>query len=770
MVTRRHFSEMVFGLSAFTQSAKYLLADSGAAASAPGADIRRIGVRPNGSYWGISNESIDMLSGNLNVSNGLLLALSRKVQVILLASYNSQMWKIGSRGLAAYGSDTGFGFGWKIQFGSIMPCLVDGQVTGYVYIDRTGAEFPLTECSSGIWISLQGVYLSYEPASNCLTLPNGTRWELGCKAAPGEPDAGSYYPTLIQDSNGNQIIITYMAGVGMTNTNSSARVLYIEDARAVNLSSGRWTYAFRYSADPMPHLLSIDDDSGTGNSLEFQYATAVVRSPFVGQQDVTTVQLLQRITKNAVAKTNYSYNQFGELTNLRTAHGGSLRWHYETVSFSDGRQIREVSRREASTGTTPLVSAIVRNQPDVDTSIHSQATLTDGTGLTQRVWNFNTDGNRAEIGSLSSLGEYDSVGSLARETVYTWTVDAAGRWYLSSQRIASFPNAPGASSVVTEFVRDPFGNITTKRTFDANNPMSSREVSTCTYVTDGQYLSRRICNCLLSNVVQKGDMVVQTVYNKYDSLPLVDRPNVLEHDSANYGPDRPIRGNLTESVINGEYRQLYYDITGFVIQLQDGNDRLSFTPAAETNNMEVGTMLEGDSRNQTTQTHWDSCVRPKAITRPTGGKVSLAYNNLGLPANITSGDGTTTGLTYNFNPTSLSYSRGDLLVKVNYDGFGRPITVQMQDISGVPTILEVEYGPAPNSPVGKVTRRSLPHRPGDPPQWINFTWDALGGLAAPELPGSKPAQQMLPPSTFLDHFWAQRFCDPRVLIQPPDTA
>ena len=39
------------------------------------------------------------------------------------------------------------------------------------------------------------------------------------------------YPTVFQDSNGNQVLASYQAGVGLAAPNSSGRITSIQDVR-----------------------------------------------------------------------------------------------------------------------------------------------------------------------------------------------------------------------------------------------------------------------------------------------------------------------------------------------------------------------------------------------------------------------------------------------------------------------------------------------------------------------------------------------------------
>ena len=64
-----------------------------------------------------------------------------------------------------------------------------------------------------------------------------------------EEDAGVQYPTLIQDTNGNQITISYAAGQSVTWTNSSSRISSINDVVG--------TYNFAYTLGWFPYLTTI---------------------------------------------------------------------------------------------------------------------------------------------------------------------------------------------------------------------------------------------------------------------------------------------------------------------------------------------------------------------------------------------------------------------------------------------------------------------------------------------------------------------------------
>src|SRR5215813_12951059 len=108
---------------------------------------------------------------------------------------------------------------------------------------------------------------------------------MGCTSAGTEKDAGTMYPQLLEDSNGNQIFIRYEPGVGITWPDSSARIREIEDTRALADGWGAYrTYTINYDSDPvLPHITSIVSWIGSGENYLFAMSgLQTLVSPFDG--------------------------------------------------------------------------------------------------------------------------------------------------------------------------------------------------------------------------------------------------------------------------------------------------------------------------------------------------------------------------------------------------------------------------------------------------------------------------------------------------------
>ena len=188
-------------------------------------DPVRVGVRSTGAYWGAAPEQIDTRSGNLNFTVPLLRAMRRgRWSVPFALSYNSQLWFKEGAGQTKLGADVGYGFGWKLLAGALTPIWDSYNLVYYLFTDSSGAEYRLDVNENGVWRSSQGAYVYYDPNTGRLNFPDGSNWQMSSVSSINEQDAGTSYPTLMRDSNGNEVRLEYAQGIGGVGANTSARV------------------------------------------------------------------------------------------------------------------------------------------------------------------------------------------------------------------------------------------------------------------------------------------------------------------------------------------------------------------------------------------------------------------------------------------------------------------------------------------------------------------------------------------------------------------
>jgi RHS repeat-associated protein len=731
MITRRDFGKLGVGAAAVVKISPYLLFSGGDAhgqtTSGEGGDIRRVGARSNGTYWGHGGERVDLLSGNLSYSFALLLAQSRSCGASVRLSYNSQMWKQGLAGPKSYGSDSGAGYGWRVQIASIVPEMSGSNVIGYTFIDGTGAEYRMTQDGS-VWRSLHGHYITWDPAQSVLWFANGSSMKFGSVAGPHEADAGTLYPTLVQDTNGNQVLVSYLAGMGQTGSNSSGRISQIQDARAGFSVSGQSSYVFIYSSDPQPRLLSIVNTVGSMENYTFSYAPQRVSSPFT--QDKAggeLVTMLASVTDGTGLQHTFQYNGYGELTQAQKPLGGTLGWNYRTYSFQDGRSIREVSSRSLSDPYSPTnthTHSFGRDSSDGSGTVHGSMILTEPTGSAQKRWTFSSQSGSPYLGHAVAV-EALSAGKVARSKSLVWSSTDAGIPYVSSQATVLDPGTPSQKTASHRISRDAFGNVTSHSHFEYDKNDSPARVTTHKHLTDQAYLDRHILNRRNSTTVEGNGEKSQIHSLQYDTTPIIDRPGLTQHDSSTFNTGNTLRGNVTESYVGGVYHRVQYDITGKPSVIQDSTQgQISLVPAAGSNNVHLGMVIPNGNENLGMQVEYAG-GKPFRLTLPNGNQTAQVYDNMGRPAARAYSNGLVLGY-INDNDRTATTTPNGRWKKATRDGFGRVIKTESGDASGTHSLVEHVYGPAANAPMGRLLKKSLPHAAGADPQWINVAYDDLG--------------------------------------------
>jgi hypothetical protein len=499
-----------------TQSYHLLTAATtvGVATPATPAYARRVGVRPTGTYWGGLGENLDLMSGNLNFTVPLLKAQARSGwKVGLNLTYNSENWRQDG-GTWNLGQDVGYGYGWKLLAGSLIAQYgPGGTLAQYLFADATGAEYRLNVSNNGVWTSTDSIYVSYDSNANRVYFPDGSFWVMGCVSAA---DAGTKYPTVMEDTNGNQIFVRYMG------SNSSARIQEIEDVRSVYTGPAHYvTYTFTY--DGTNHLSSITNTIGTAEGYTFTRTGATLTSPFDGSSYGST-SMLSAMTVNGVGLSyQFTQSSSGELTKVTFPYGGYLSWGYSTVTYASARSQREVTTRSYFAGTNQRSFQIGRDAGDSGRTIHLQATLDDATGGSEKYWSFAQSGGN--LGLAVSCEQRQLPGATPRTSdTYTWIQDAAGNWYVGTTATTLEKDTGNQVTRQTTEQVDAHGNLLTMTAYDYGG--ASYKTFTNTYLTDSNYTSRSIYNRVVTSTVSDGTRTVTLANNSYDNAVGCTAPRI----------------------------------------------------------------------------------------------------------------------------------------------------------------------------------------------------------------------------------------------------
>lgn len=387
-------------------------------------DSLRTGIHSRSVQWGAMGESIDLRSMNMNYTIPLLKAQGRAgVGLGVSLSYNSQNWRKENSTVTKSGADVGYGFGWRLQAGSIFPVFTNPTTLSYyIFTDATGAQYKLDRQVGNVWNSKEGIAVWFDTSTYNLYFPDGSFWQMGCTSAASEQDAGTRYPTLVQDRHGNQIAITYAGAIGGGAYNSSARLWRIDDVRSTAASN--WvTYSFTYNTDAIPHLTGITNNINTGESYTLNYsASQALYEPFNGTQQFGSAVWLNSLTQNGVnLTTSFQYNSGGEMTKITFPLGGEMMWNYTNQSYAGGRQAREVLSRDLrkAPGAATVNYAFTHPAGDSSLKYHSETTLADPSNVGQRRWTFFTTTDFKQ-GLISKYEELDNWTVKSRSET-TWT-------------------------------------------------------------------------------------------------------------------------------------------------------------------------------------------------------------------------------------------------------------------------------------------------------------------------------------------------------------
>ncbi len=589
-------------------------------------DGRRVGLRSTGTYYGAGTEQIDVLSGNLNYTFPLLKAVGRGSWGVTFGlSYNSQIWlkdALGTR--PVFNPDVGYGLGWRLMAGSLTPKWDGGILSYYEFRDSSGAEYRLDQHNGSIWSSTEAIYVEYDETTGRLYFPDGSFWKFDCIAGGSEPDAGTRYPTLMQDTNGNQVFVRYKPALGTSTANTSARLNQIEDVRA----KGGNTYTFTYSTGTMPHLLYINQVVGSTVVMwQIDYTSGYnLVSPFDGTSYGTTA------TVNAVCDRRAMLTHWigisggttgtGELTSVAMPYSGMIRWDYRTFAFSGGATIREVAARYVRSATVPgTEDTYTLTRDDSSTPSHSWTMITDPTGAS-KLWAFTVNPTSWTHGLLSYHEEQPSPGQStgSRHRDMQWAQDAAGNPYLAA--VNTYLDLGTASQTVsrTEQTVDAHGNVLQTRQFDFNNLTTPIRTYTHTYVTSATYTSRHIWNLLASSTVTDPSDTVTLVTNTYDQTYLHDRTGLYEHDSA-YNQYYFPRGNVTRRETPGQTITYYYDIAGSLDHAADALGHAISQTLDSTTNYAAPTVMTAASLN--TNYTYDSLIQRLSATGPNSDSATV---------------------------------------------------------------------------------------------------------------------------------------------------
>ena len=708
-------------------------------------------------------------------------------------NYNSQNWRQDSGTNWELGDDTGNGFGWKVQIGSVTPYYKGwpNGVDHFVFADSTGAEYRLDQQSGAVWCSTQGIYVWFDTSTNVLYFKDGTFWRMGAMSSGAEEDAGTLYPTIIEDVNGNQIVVTYSAAPSLPlgSVNTSGRVAMIADVRAQNDcgSTCYVTYNFVYdttnpsaplgsSTNPtIPHLQQITNYISTAESYQFYYSSSPVPvNPPFGATDSTysgvTMKQLTRIAIPGIGSYSFTYDlssgaSANELAQVTLPWGGHFRWTYSTVNYAGSRSLREVANRYLaadSGGVTEWTYPFTHSDSGTTIAlVHADTTLADPSGVGSKTWSFSTSGSAWQMGLAAQFLQKTSVGGtvLTRDT-YTWAQGASGNPYIATKVSVSDEASSNPAATQTTQTVDTYGNVTQMVVYPYSNtttpPSTPLNTYNNTYLTGSAWVAAYVRNRLLSTTLTTGGATKTLVQNYYDGSPQSGQPTpsfactgswhgtgfaTLEFDS--YAPvPWSARGTLYETVNPAKSYCIARDGFGnqTTVTGSDGTN-LTSVPSSGTNYAAPGTVTTSTYNESIAYNTWLGTTQ---TTGANGEQMYMEYDTYGRPLTATSPYGSYGTPTVNYSysspgtfPAWQTKTGPDGITQTVLDGLGRVNKVYRSGVGYGTTTAETDsvYAPCACSPLAKLQKTSQPFAyGGSPSAWTTYAYDGIGRTLSVQKP------------------------------------
>jgi RHS repeat-associated protein len=690
-------------------------------------DGREIGVRPTGTYWGGNGEQIDVLSGNVNYTVPLLTAKGRTGwNAPFNLTYNSQNWRQDSGGLWNLGADVGYGYGWNLMAGSILPVYSGPTLIYYLFTDATGAQYRLSINNGGIWSSPESVYLEYDSnvSPGRLYFRNGQFWVMGCTSAAGEPDQGTMYPTILEDTNGNQLQVQYMS-------NASARITYITDFRAVYPTS----YNFTYSSG---HLSAIYSQIGTAESYTFSYGTQTLQSPFSPYTSYGTTTVLATVTTygpGTQQSFTYTSDNSAALSYAYLRYGGYLHWTYNNVSYTGGATYQQVQNRYLSKdGVSSTLYPFSHESSTAN--LHQYTIIDDPGGVGEKYWAFSLSG--ANTGVVTQYQGRQLPGPVTKtQNDLTWAQDSTGDLYIQSSITTLDPGQSYQVQKRTDQNVDVHGNITQVYQYAYNSLTSPARIYTYQYLAPNTtyHIYDRLTQVSVSWGLGTTWTIVTNAYTNYTNATPSTAPPLWDSTYAASSP----RSNLSTSTVPGSNRQYIYNLLGVATTSQVNGVSTTITPSS-TNGYAVPSQLTTGSVSETL--NWTSFLGLTSATGQNGDQGLMTYDSWGRPSNSTSPFGANTFYTYATAPytsahpswTTSTVNLNGRWTKTTVDGLGRTVKVEKGDASGTKSQVDTVYDSCGCSPLGKLKQTSLPHAPAAGAVWTTNTYDGIGRTLSVQLP------------------------------------
>src|SRR5271165_3213164 len=174
---------------------------------------------------------------------------------------------------------------------------------------------------------------------------------------------------------------------------------------------------------------------------------------------------------------------------------------------------------------------------------------------------------------------------------------------------------------------------------------------------------------------------------------------------------------------------MWHDIAGNVVTSTTNGVTSTSTPSSGSNYSVPSAITTGSF---TTNLGFNSFLGLTNETGPNGDSLGIGYDAAARPATTTSPYGAVTGFTYNdtASPPTHIAANGSHGTRTTLDGFGRTIKVETGTGTAtnftVVSTVDTVYDSCGCSPLGKMTKTSMPYAPGGTEVYTTYAYDGMG--------------------------------------------
>ena len=373
--------------------------------------------------------------------------------------------------------------GWRLGFGRI-----DGVFSGpdsynhYYYIAPDGGVHDLRYNSSdSLYESYDSTFMDFNDSTGVLRMKDGTQITFALEGGTG----GYVLPTQVKDRNGNYITINY-SGTGQ-------QISSIVD------TVGR-TVSFAYNTDGTLASISKSGFGGASRSWTFGYTSLTLSYSFASSLTVnapTSVKVLSSITFPNSTTQTYSYNGYGQLTEVDVK---------STSSTVRGKILVAWESAPGGGWTTSPTPASVGNNDGTTTHTWSLSfgsyttTVTDPNSTATTTTFVNDSGNWDD-----GLPSQQQIGSTAlKTTANTWGADSSSLNPRLTQVLYTLNDTGQESEIQTDYTT--YSNPSELREYDYGSgaPGTLIRSTDYDYVTSSNYTNAHILNFALAAIVYNG--------------------------------------------------------------------------------------------------------------------------------------------------------------------------------------------------------------------------------------------------------------------------